>query len=74
MTEIYRTKEVLERVRVSRATLYKWLKEGKVPDVHRDRNNFRIFTNEDIRKILEYKNIVKEPPEVFVCNLTSKSK
>jgi len=58
----YKTKEVLEKVGISRATLYKWLKEGKVPDVRRDRNSFRIFTDEDIQRLLAYKNLIKEPP------------
>ena len=53
--------EVLEKVKVSRATLYNWLKQGKVPDVKRDRNNFRIFTDVDIKKILDYKNLIIEP-------------
>ena len=50
-------------VHISRATLYKWLNQGKVPDVRRDRNNFRIFTKQDIQRILDYKNMIIEPKQ-----------
>ena len=61
MVRIYTTKEVLEKIGISRSTLYNWLNRGKVPDVSRDRNNYRIFTERDIKRLLKYKNLVKEP-------------
>ncbi|OIO38462.1 MAG: hypothetical protein AUJ75_02830 [Candidatus Omnitrophica bacterium CG1_02_49_10] len=57
----YTTKEVLRKVGISRTSLYSWLKMGKVPDVARDRNNFRLFTDDDVKKILGYKNLIKRP-------------
>ena len=57
----YTTKEVLKRAKITRPTLYKWLKEGKVPEVMRDRNDFRLFTLSDIKKILAYKNLIRSP-------------
>ncbi|MDD4182371.1 MAG: MerR family transcriptional regulator [Candidatus Omnitrophica bacterium] len=60
-TKIYRTKDVLKIVGISRATLYNWLRGQKVKEVVRDRNSFRIFTEEDIQRILAYKNMVKHP-------------
>lgn len=60
-TKFYRTKEVLKIIGISRATLYNWLRSQKVKEVARDRNNFRIFTETDIHKILEYKNLIKQP-------------
>lgn len=62
MVKTYKSREVLEKIGISRATLYKWLKEGKIPDVCRDRNNFRVFTDEDIQGLLDYKNFIKRPP------------
>ena len=62
----YTTKDVLDKVGITRPTLYKWIKDGKVPDVARDRNNFRLFTAEDIKQIIAYKNLVKMP---FKSNL-----
>jgi excisionase family DNA binding protein len=57
----YTTKDVLKKVGVTRPTLYKWLKEGKIPEVSRDRNDFRLFTKKDIDNILAYKNLIKKP-------------
>ncbi|MDP2924564.1 MAG: MerR family transcriptional regulator [Candidatus Omnitrophota bacterium] len=59
--KIYRTKDALKIVGISRATLYNWFRDHKVRDVVRDRNDFRIFTEEDIQRILDYKNMTKEP-------------
>lgn len=56
----YTTKYVLNKVVISRATLYKWFKEGKIPEVSRDRNNKRLFSAKDIDNILEYKNLIKK--------------
>jgi DNA (cytosine-5)-methyltransferase 1 len=58
---LYTTKEVVRKIGISRATLYNWFRNKKVRDVARDRNNFRIFTEADIRRIAEYKNIVRFP-------------
>lgn len=60
-TKIYRTKDVLKMVGISRATLYNWFRDQKVKEVARDRNDFRIFMEEDIQRILAYKNMVKGP-------------
>ena len=57
----YTTKDVLKKVGVTRPTLYKWLKKGKIPEVSRDRNDFRLFTKKDIDNILAYKNLIKKP-------------
>ena len=57
----YTTKDVLKKVRITRPTLYKRLREGKIPETVRDRNDFRLFTDEDIRRILAYKNRLKQP-------------
>ncbi|MDO8525677.1 MAG: MerR family transcriptional regulator [Candidatus Omnitrophota bacterium] len=57
----YTTKDVLDRLMVTRPTLYKWLREGKIPEPIRDRNNFRLFTAEDIENILGYKTLIRKP-------------
>lgn len=36
---------------VSKATLLRWIREGKTVDVGRDRNNWRVFTAADIARI-----------------------
>lgn len=59
----YSTKEVLKKVGVSRNTLFLWFKNKKIPEVARDRNGHRIFTEKDIRVILDYKNRIIPPKE-----------
>jgi DNA-binding transcriptional MerR regulator len=36
---------------VSKATLLRWFKQGKVDDVGRDRNGWRVFTSADVLRI-----------------------
>ena len=52
----YTTRDVLKKAKISRNTLFLWLKKGKIPEVARDRNGHRLFTQKDIQKILVYKN------------------
>lgn len=57
----YTTKDVLKKVGISRSTLFLWFRHSKIPEVKRDRNGHRIFTKEDIEKILTYKNRLIPP-------------
>ncbi len=59
----YSSKEVLKRAKVSRNTLFLWFKHRKIPEVARNRNGHRIFTEKDIRLILDYKNKLILPKE-----------
>lgn len=54
----YSTKDVLRKVGISRNTLFLWFKHHKIPETQRNRNGHRIFTQEDIKRILRYKNMV----------------
>ncbi|OIO39174.1 MAG: hypothetical protein AUJ75_01735 [Candidatus Omnitrophica bacterium CG1_02_49_10] len=56
MEKIYTTKEVVERIGVSKSTLYQWLRKGKVSEVARDRNNARVFSEKDIKAIMRYRD------------------
>jgi excisionase family DNA binding protein len=48
----YRTKEVCRMVGISRNTLFRWLKEGKVTDVeYRDFRGWRLFTQTQVDTI-----------------------
>lgn len=47
------TLEAARELGVSKATLLRWIKDGKITDVKRDRNKWRVFTAEDIRRIRE---------------------
>lgn len=56
MSRLYSTKDVIKRIGISRNTLFLWLKKRKVPEVARDRNGHRIFTEADVKRLLAYKN------------------
>ncbi len=48
------TPEVEERVRVSRSTLWRWRKAGKVPVGYRRRGQQVLFSPTDVNAICEY--------------------
>ena len=52
--KIYRTKDVADRVGVTKDTILRWLKEGKVPEPKRDRNGWRAFTEEDLQVVVGF--------------------
>ena len=48
----YRTAEVCRLVGISRATLFRWLKEGIFKEAeHRDRRGWRLFTEDEVDKL-----------------------
>jgi len=56
------TAEATKRAGISKATLLRWLKEGKVPEVARDVRGWRVFNEEDVERLKEYANKII-PPE-----------
>ena len=50
----YQTKEAARRIGCSRSTLLRWFREDKVADVARDRRGWRVFTEEDISRIMRW--------------------
>jgi DNA-binding transcriptional MerR regulator len=54
--DYFTTKDVLKKIGISRSTLFLWFWNKKIPEVKKDRNGYRIFTQEDIETILSYKN------------------
>lgn len=56
------TAEAARKAGISKATLLRWLKEGKVPEVARDVRGWRIFTEEEVERIKEYANKIVLPP------------
>ncbi len=48
----YRTSEACQRAGTSKATLFRWVKEGILEDIAcRDRNGWRLFSEDDINRI-----------------------
>lgn len=60
--EIYRTKQVADRAGISKETLLRWLKEGKVREPDRDRNGWRAFSKKDVQAIVGYATKVIPSP------------
>jgi predicted site-specific integrase-resolvase len=57
----YRTAEVCRIVGISRATLFRWLKEGTFKEAeHRDRRGWRLFTEKEIGKLRAEANQVSK--------------
>lgn len=57
----FTTKDVIKKVGISRNTLFLWFKDNKIPETKRNRNGHRIFTEKDIKTILNYKNKLTPP-------------
>ena len=47
----YRTADICRRVGISRSTILRWLQKGVLDHSYRDRNGWRVFTEEDLKKI-----------------------
>jgi excisionase family DNA binding protein len=45
------TAEAARRLGVHRSTLLRWFAERRIGEVRRDRNNWRVFTIDDLRRI-----------------------
>jgi excisionase family DNA binding protein len=68
----YRTRDVCEMVGVSRSTLLRWISGGLIRDASvRDRREWRLFTEADIKRIEDEAHKVNQNKSVKVR--TSKS-
>lgn len=56
----YKTQEICGKFDISKATLYKWEREGLITNVGRDWRNWRIYT---VKNITEIKKIIKSRDE-----------
>jgi len=52
--EYLRTNEAARAIGVSRQTLLRWFRERRVQDVKRDRNGWRLFSRDDVRRLREW--------------------
>ncbi len=55
------TAEAAKIAGISKATLLRWLKEGKIPETARDIRGWRVFTEEEVEHIREYANTITSP-------------
>ena len=54
---------VLARLKIARTTLYNWEKAGVVPKPKRNRSGYRIYDEEDIKKLEAYAFKIHYPEE-----------
>ena len=48
----YQTKEAIEKIGISRATFFRWIKKGVIEDVEqKDRRGWWLFTKDDINRM-----------------------
>ncbi len=63
----YRTAEVCRMVGISRATLFRWLKEGIFREAaHRDRRGWRLFTEDEIDKLKAEANQINKASKLSI--------
>lgn len=55
------TAEAAKKAGISKATLLRWLKDGKIPEVARDVRGWRVFTKKEVQRIREYANKIIPP-------------
>ena len=59
----YTMSEAVEKTKLSKSTLVRWEDSGIIPRPKRKvRTKARIYTDEIIRKIIEYRDLVEDPP------------
>lgn len=61
--KFYSTTEAGKKAGVSRDTILRWLRDHKIPEPARDRNGWRIFTEQEMRAIIRYANKVTPSPQ-----------
>lgn len=69
----YQTRDVSRIAGVHRDTLLRWLREGKISEPKRNRNNWRIFSEADLNKIVEFTYQVKESQAAYAIKEPSYS-
>ena len=55
----YRTAEVCSLAAISRATLFRWLKNGVLNECRRDRRGWRLYSESDLDNVLSEVNKVE---------------
>ena len=61
---LYSLTKAAQMIGVAPVTLKRWLLSGKVAEVARDRNGWRVFNAKDIARIRDYANRFTPPEEV----------
>ncbi len=57
----FTTQEVADLVHVTKRCILNWLRDGKIPEPARDRNQYRIWTQRDLSTVLAYRQQRSQP-------------
>lgn len=61
--------EVAKRVGVHVDTLRRWVKTGKIAEPSRDRNDWRVFTEDEVQDVIRFANVTKPSARVAQSTL-----
>ena len=50
-SQTYSTEEAAEKLGISKSTILRWFRHGRIDEVRRDRNGWRVFTPADLDAI-----------------------
>ncbi len=64
---VYRIGEALTAVGVSRATYFRWVRDGRITDTEfRDRNGRRVLTSEEVEHLKRFAHKLIESPQLRI--------
>jgi predicted site-specific integrase-resolvase len=68
---LFRISEALDRAGVSRATYFRWVRQGRVHDSrYKDRNGRRLFTAEEVRELERVAHRLIETPTQLALRMS----
>ena len=69
---LFRISEALDRAGVSRATYFRWVRQGRVYDSrYKDRNGRRLFTSEEVRELERVAHRLIESPTQLALRMST---
>lgn len=68
--KLYTSDEVAKIAGVRRETILRWCRAGKIPEPDRDRNNWRMFTEAELKAAIRYANKITPAPRKRQTTLT----
>jgi DNA-binding transcriptional MerR regulator len=70
---LYRISEALSRAGVSRATYFRWVRQGRVHDSRfKDRNGRRLFTSDEVRELERVAHRLIESPMQLALRMSDR--
>lgn len=61
IAQSFTTQEVANLAGVTKRCILNWLRDGKIPEPSRDRNDYRVWTQKELSIVLAYKQQRRQP-------------